>query len=153
MTEDELARAIQQLRAEHTDDANYEAKECAHELSKDIWESVSAFANTNGGVLLLGLSERHNFTPVPGFELEKVCEQFLSGMGDSELDDAKLVNIPQYSVQRLIFEDSMLLVITIKELDAAYKPCYKKELGISEGSYKRVGDADILLSPDEIHAF
>lgn len=47
--EEPLVQAIERLRAQHNDDADYEAKSCATTLSKRVWESVSAFANTDGG--------------------------------------------------------------------------------------------------------
>lgn len=152
MTETELAQAVAQLRAEGTDDAIYEAKECARALSHDIWESVSAFANTHGGVLLLGLSERSGFTPVPDFKIDKVCRQFCAGMGEAGEAEAKLANPPRYQLQRLNFEGSPLVVVTVEELPQSQKPCYKKEDGRQKGGYKRVGDADIQLTPEEVEA-
>lgn len=49
--EEPLTQAIERLRAQHNDDADYEAKSCATDLDKSVWESVSAFANTDGGTL------------------------------------------------------------------------------------------------------
>lgn len=152
MTDGELKRAIGHLRAIGSDDVHYEVKACAHGLSKDIWETVSAFANTEGGVLILGLSERGGFTPAEGFETDRVCSQFLAGMGDAGRAGAKIESVPKYMVQRMEFEGTPLLVVTIDELDAAYKPCYKKDQGIKGGSYKRIDDADIPLSPNELYA-
>lgn len=49
---------LKELRKQGGDNAEYEVKECTNELSKDVWESVSAFADTDGGVILLGIGEK-----------------------------------------------------------------------------------------------
>lgn len=54
---DSFGQIIKRLRAQKTDDAFVEAKASAKKLSSDVWDSVSAFANTAGGLLVLGLSE------------------------------------------------------------------------------------------------
>ena len=35
-----------------------ECKDSHNEISKSVWETYSAFANTCGGVILLGIEER-----------------------------------------------------------------------------------------------
>ena len=60
-----------------------------------VWESVSAFANTKGGVLLLGISEDGDFSPVPGFDANHIASQFMDGMGDGNPQGARLTNPPE----------------------------------------------------------
>lgn len=151
MRDIDLSALINRLRKQGTDDAECEAKECTHSLSKDVWESVSAFANTAGGLLILGLSERQGFIPVKGFEIGKVRDQFLSGMGDGG-SKGRIANPPHYEIERTEFEGSPLLLIQIDELDLSYKPCYIASRGIQGGGYKRVDDADVPLSPNEIYS-
>ncbi len=71
MNENELTGLLESLRRMGSDDLNVEVKESATTLSRDVWETVSAFANTAGGIIVLGVSERAGFVPVENFETEK----------------------------------------------------------------------------------
>lgn len=71
ITPEQLAMAIDVMRRHGSDDERYEAKTCGRKLSSDVWESVSAFANTRGGVLVLGLSEPHGFVVDSEFDAQR----------------------------------------------------------------------------------
>ena len=53
MTQDELLKHIKL-----GEDKTIEFKSAKGGLYKSIWESVSAFANTNGGHIILGIEEK-----------------------------------------------------------------------------------------------
>ncbi|PAU69814.1 transcriptional regulator [Bifidobacterium italicum] len=148
--EEPLAQAIERLRDQHNDDADYEAKSCATDLSKSVWESVSAFANTDGGTLLLGVDERENFTVPPQFDADRTINQFIDGMGDGNRDGAKLVSPPKYSIHRDTVDGEHMVAVQVRENALAQKPCYVKTKGPSSGSYKRQDDKDLPLSPTEL---
>lgn len=151
MTPNELGKVIARLRKQGKDDAHYEAKACKKALSKDVWDSVSAFGNTSGGTLLLGINEEDGFSLAKPFPLEKVLDQFVEGMGDGGNKGRKVDNPPQYSVSRMDFENGQILVIDIDEVENRFKPCYVSSKGITNGSYKRVDDKDIKLSATELY--
>lgn len=140
---------VARLRKQGKDDAAVEAKECSNALSKSIWASVSSFANTEGGEIILGLSEANGFAPVDDFQIDRVRDQFISGMGDGSVK-AKLSNPPSYRIRSDELEGKPILRIAIDELDCSYKPCFVTDRGIQGGSYKRIDDKDIPLTPNEI---
>ena len=146
----ELTAIVDRLREQGTDDGDVEVKACESRLSNDIWESVSAFANTAGGIIILGLSELAGFAPVPDFNLDRVRDQFVAGMGDGG-QRSSVSNPPEYEVARRRVDGKQVLVIQIRELDLALKPCYVTAHGIQNGSYKRVDDKDIHLSAAELY--
>lgn len=148
---EQLVSIVSRLRAQGTDDARVEVKRSAQKLSSDIWESVSAFANTAGGAIILGLSESDNFSPAKGFDLQANLDAFISGVGDGGTDNCKLENPPKYTVERHEFEGKPLLVISIMENEVGAKPCFIRSRGMVAGSYKRVDDKDIRLSPTELY--
>ena len=149
VNENELTGLLESLRRMGSDDLNVEVKESATTLSRDVWETVSAFANTAGGIIVLGVSERAGFVPVENFETEKVLNQFVAGMGDAG-GRGKLANPPKYTIERVELQGTVVLVITIEELDPSSKPCYVIERGAQGGSYKRIDDKDVPLSSTEV---
>lgn len=147
MTPEELAEIVGRLRIQRNDDEHVEAKKCEAKLSNDVWESVSAFGNTSGGLILLGLDQKSGFTVPPKFDIDKSIEQFVSGM---QQKSGKLTNPPQYDLSRVDFEGSQVLAIQIAEVDLTQKPCFITSRGVENGSYKRVADKDMKLSATEI---
>lgn len=146
----DLAATVARLRRQGSDDALVEAKSAAKTLGKSAWESISAFANTSGGVLLLGLSEQDGFVPVDGFALDVVRDQLVDGLGDGNVTGARLVNPPRYRVERGEVDGRPVLVVHVDENAPTAKPCYIKAKGVHGGSYRRVDDKDVLLTPAEI---
>ena len=146
----EVRAAIERLRHQGSDDAHCEAKACVQRLSADLWESVSAFANTHGGLILLGLDEREGFAPCPAFRVTPIIDQFVEGIGDGSPTGARLTNPPRYEVERIMVEETTILAVRIIENDLDRKPCYIRARGVASGSFKRVDDKDLLLSRAEI---
>ncbi|MEW1956572.1 ATP-binding protein [Kineococcus sp. NPDC059986] len=153
MDQDQLDEAVARLRRQGTDDATAEAKTCAKDLSKDVWDSVSAFANTAGGLLVLGLDERAGFTAVPSFALDRVLDQFVDGIGDGNPAGARLTNPPTYRVSRLAVDGDPVLAIEVAENGPGNKPCHVTAKGLVNGSFRRVDDKDLPLSATEIFEF
>lgn len=58
ITDEELAKAIKSLRISGTDSQDIEVKASVGKLPASIVESVSAFANASGGVVVLRLSKQ-----------------------------------------------------------------------------------------------
>lgn len=140
---------VARLRRQATDDAEVEVKACSGGLGANVWDTVSAFANTHGGYLLLGLDEANGFVPASGFKLDRVRDQFVEGIGDGG-SDGRLAMPPSYDLQRHLIDGTPVLLISIAENDLGTKPCYVKAKGVQGGSYKRVDDKDIKLSTTEI---
>lgn len=152
MQEQDLVPIVNRLRAQHTDDEFVEVKASASELQGRIWQSVSAFANTAGGLIILGLDEDDNFRPVKHFAIDKVLNQFITGMGDGDPNGSRVAQPPIYHPHRYSFEGQPVIAIEVEELETDKKPCYVAGRGIVGGSYKRVDDHNVRLSPSEIYS-
>lgn len=151
MTTGSIQTTLERLRAQGTDDAHVEVKTSAKKLSSDVWDSVSAFANTSGGIIVLGLSEREGFVPpVAGFDIDAVRDQFVEGIGSGSVHGVRLTNPPSYGVSREWVDDAPVLVMRIAANPPGSRPCFVTAKGLPGGAYKRVDDKDIKLSATEV---
>ena len=141
---------VDRLRGIGTGDAFHEIESCSHTLGRSVWESVSAFGNARGGMLVFGLDAENGFAPLSGFSPDETAERFSAAMNDAG-PSAVLVNPPQYAIRRLELDGAPVLAVDVRELDARLKPCFLAEGGLQNGSYKRVGPDNIKLTSAEIN--
>lgn len=127
-----------------TDTERVEVKAAARGLPKSMAETLSAFSNTSGGVVVLGLAERAGFQAVPGFKARAVADALAQMCGE------KMEPPVRASVEIVEFEGAPVVVATVPELPPELKPCFVKSRTMHEGSYVRVGDGDRRLSPYEV---
>lgn len=150
MNQSDLDSHLDRLRALGSDDALVEVKAWANKgESKSFWESVSAFANTNGGIIVLGLEEP-TFTPAPEFDAKAVETKILSGFNTNNPQGQRVEPIPDHTIDLLHVEGKLCVVVTIDPLKVN-GPCFIRTKTVANGSFKRVGDADQKLSGLEIY--
>ncbi|SPT60555.1 ATP-binding protein [Actinomadura madurae] len=144
MLDEELAEIVGNLRVIGADIADVEVKKAQGGLPKSLRETLSAFANTQGGVIILGLDEAQGFNasglPNPAkmaADLGAMCSE------DMEPPLRPLIKIHT-------FEGAQVLVAEVSEIDPAQKPCHSRGAGITKGSYIRVSDGDRRLSAYEV---
>lgn len=140
---DGLLASLRKFGAEAT---GIEVKSAAGGVPQSVRETVSAFANSpGGGVLLLGVEERDGFV--------------VSGVTDPaklQADVASLcADVFAPSIHPVItigtIDGQRVLAIEVPELPKSEKPCYVKSLGLQRGVFVRVGDSDRRLTPEEVN--
>jgi ATP-dependent DNA helicase RecG len=151
MEEMELLETVNRLRRQRSDDATVEAKSAVGGVPKDVWATVSAFANTDGGDILLGLDERHGFEPAPGFDAQKTIDAVASGLIEKPGERPKVTPVPPNVVNRMTVDGAPVVNLRVDPMPEAPGPCFVTDQGISKGSYRRWDDKNVRLSAYEIY--
>lgn len=143
----ELESAVERMRLAGTDLAEYELKSAAGGFPKTTADTISAFANTVGGAIVFGISEKDGFHAVDGLDVKTIQSRCAQAARE-------LVEPPQeVDIAVLSYEGRPVVVVNVPEAHARQKPCYVRKLGQLGGSYIRTGDGDHKMSLYEIDRF
>lgn len=128
-----------------------EAKKSLGGLPHSLWETYSSFANSFGGVILLGVEEKkdksflvHNL-PNP----KALVEEFWKIVTDKRYVSENILRREQ--VQILFFQGKQIVAIFVPKADRRKRPVY---IGtdVYTGSYRRDGEGDYHCSRREVDA-
>ena len=128
-----------------------EAKRALGGLPRSIWETYSAFANTLGGVILLGVGER----PDKALEIaglpdpEKLIRDFWNGVNDPSKVSVNLLSDRDVFVQEV--DNLPIVVIRVPRADRTYRPVYIDGNPVT-GTYRRNGEGDYHCTKEEYQA-
>ncbi|MGH4019269.1 MAG: ATP-binding protein [Pseudonocardiaceae bacterium] len=137
----ELVRSLRRLGAEPT---GIEVKSAAGGLPKSAIETLCAFGNTDGGLLLLGLDEEDGFAPVRLPQPGKLRDDLLAAAADQ-------LQPPLRPAAELVeLDEHVIVAVTVDPVNWDQRPCYVAARGIAAGSFVRVGDADRRMTQAEI---
>jgi ATP-dependent DNA helicase RecG len=144
MNLEQLEQLLAGLRAIRTDHHTVEAKKAATGLPASTAETLSAFANTDGGWLLLGVLEGSGTFDVTGVDdpaqvmndLRALCEQMEPPLR------------PQ--IETLHHPDGIVVAAWIATVPREQRPCHRRSLGALTSSFVRVGDGDQRLTETEV---
>jgi len=144
MERDELDQLLAELRAVGAEHGAVEAKRAENRLPLTAWQSLSAFANTDGGILLLGVDENGGAFDVTGVQDAAAVRQQLQS-ACSELE-------PPLRPQISIVDDDAgaVIVAELGPIARTERPCHRAAIGPYASSFKRVGDADELMTRPEV---
>lgn len=144
MDVEELESQLALLRSYGAEDGRIEAKRAERKLPDSLVDTMASFANTTGGLILLGVDEAAGFTVTGVAEPAKVLADLVSAARD------KLVPPLQPSAGLSVIEDRTVVWAYVNELPRAEKPCYLAGRGLHRGSYIRLGDGDRRLTSEEV---
>ena len=130
------------------ENSEIEFKKAKNSVPKDLWETYSAMANTNGGTIVLGVEERFDKDEkfdISGVEsVEKMLKDFWSTINGNKVSKNILIEVININHKK---------VIKIEVPRASYidKPIYLNSNPYN-GTYKRNYEGDYKCSQDEVNA-
>jgi ATP-dependent DNA helicase RecG len=143
-----LDGVVARLRAVGTDTRHVEARAAAGGFPRSCLKTLSAFSNTGGGLLILGLDEERGFQPAEGFAAQAVAQAVAEVMRPRRLNElpGPLVPAPVGDVEVVPFEGASVVLVEVSDLPAHRKPCFIATQGKEAGSYERLSDGNHRMS-------
>ncbi len=133
----------------YREDNRLEAKKALGGLPHSIWETYSAFANTMGGVILLGVAELEDksFACVRLPDPEYLVEEFMLGVNDPKVVSANILREGDVRIEECW--GVPIVVIEVPRAPRELRPVY---IGTDpySGSYYRNGEGDFRFPPYEV---
>lgn len=132
-----------------------ECKAAKDGLPKSVWETYSSFANTNGGIILLGVEEdskaknneeRFSFAHIKNPELR--IKEFWDTINGSKVSSNILID---ENVGLCEIDGNNIIWIEVPQADYRHKPVYINDNPL-KGSYKRNHEGDYHCTEDEVKA-
>ncbi|MCR5610089.1 MAG: putative DNA binding domain-containing protein [Lachnospiraceae bacterium] len=128
-----------------------EVKKAEGGLPLALWETYSSFANSNGGVIILGVGERSDGSwYTTGLKnASKLKKNFWNTIHDTKKVSINLLS--DNNVKTYNFNGDTILVITVPPAKREQKPVYINN-DLFGGSYRRDWDGDYHCSKAEVKA-
>ena len=127
-----------------------EAKKAVGGLPVSIWETYSSFANTLGGIILLGVEELKDKSlrpvnlPYPG----KLVKEFWDLVNNPNKVSINILTSKDVYIHEI--DGKRIVVITVPRADRTYKPVYIDNNPLN--TYRRDGEGDYKCTKEEYQA-
>lgn len=140
----ELRKLIAEMRRIHGEPDLVEAKSGQGGYPKTVVDSIVAFANTNGGTIIIGVDEEQDFA-VFGVQQPAAYR-------DAVINQARDGVVPpaDVTVDIVDLDGDQVVVVDVPEAEASQKPLHLASKGPSTGALVRTGDGDRRMTAAEI---
>ena len=129
-----------------------EAKSAKGGFPDNFWETYSAFANTDGGTILLGVEETHDhvlYMQDGLADAQKMKKTFWKLVNNRQKISHNIVTNSMVYIDQLEGKD--ILVVEVPRAERTTRPVYKGQ-DPRLGTYRRWGEGDHLCSMEEVSA-
>ena len=136
---------------EYREGNQIELKAAQGGLPDTLWDSYSAFANTDGGCILLGVKERddHSLYVVGLKDAEKIKKDFWNMVNNRQKISVNLMTERRVRIENVDGKD--IIVLEVPRAERTSRPVYKG-MDPRNGTYRRNHEGDYLCSLEEVSA-
>jgi ATP-dependent DNA helicase RecG len=118
-------------------------------LPEDFWPTYSAFANTEGGVVLLGAREKQGVFTIEGIpNVAKVRKELFDSLNNRQKVSANLLD--DSLVREIFVEGRTLLLVEIPRATRKQRPVHLTTNPFAGHTFRRLNDGDRALPDDEV---
>ena len=134
---------------------SFECKRAENSIPKSVWETYSSFANTIGGIIVLGITENIKFAGEDNhFEVtgignpQKLRKEFFDTLNSNKVNRNILTDA---DVEIVDYEGVRLMCITVPQADYRQRPIYING-NMMSGSFKRNYEGDYHCNEEDVKA-
>lgn len=110
------------------------------QMLEDLYKEIIAFANTDGGIVYIGIDDKGNITGID--DVDETYTRITNGIRDAIQPDVTMF-------VRYILQENRVIRIEVGE--GSYKPYYLKAKGLKPtGVFVRQGASSVPASPEQI---
>jgi len=134
---------------------SFECKKAENNIPKSVWETYSSFANTIGGIIVLGITENVKFVGEANhFEItgitnpQKLRKEFFDTLNSNKVNRNILTDS---DVEIIDYEGVPLMCITVPQADYRQRPIYING-NMMNGAFKRNYEGDYHCTEEDVKA-
>jgi len=94
-----------------------EFKECKKDISKDVYDTVCAFLNRNGGELLLGVSDNGKIVGIDANHIEQIRKDFVTAVNNPQ----KISPAFYLTIEEIVISGKSILYIYVPESSQVHR--------------------------------
>jgi len=118
-------------------------------VPEDFWPTNSAFANTQGGLVVLGMREKQGHFSVEGIaNVLKVRKELFDSLNNRQKVSVNLLT--DAAVRELMLDGKTILLIEIPRAPRKQRPVFLTTNPLGGHTYRRLNDGDRPLPDDEV---
>lgn len=127
------------------EDGRVEFKAAQGGVPRSMWETVTAYANTSGGRILLGVDSTGTVVGVA--DADSLQADIASALHE------RITPSIQVALSVLDLDEGRVLEVQVPEAEPYLKPVFITNRGVRDGAFKRLGSSDLKVSDDDLIRF